>query len=1720
MNRHRILIVAAAGLCAALCAYACGDGTTEPTPPPPDSPRATSLTVTPATAQLTALGATVQLTAEVRDQNGNVMAGAAVSWASSTAAVATVSASGLVTAVANGTATITATAGSASGTATVTVAQEVSAVAVTPAADTLIAGDTLRLAAEAADANGHPVAGAEFEWASSDTLVAVVDDAGLVTGVGVGEAEVTATAAGVTGRAALSVVAPAPTAVAVIPDTVALTALGQTAQLAAEVRDQNGRVMEGVPVSWSSADTTVAAVDLAGLVTGIGGGATTIAATAGAVSGTAVVTVMQSAGSVVVSPAADTVAPGDTLRLAAEAFDANGHLIEGAEFAWSSGDGSIATVDATGMVRGLREGRVTITAASGDAQGTAEVTVESPDRAALVALYEAAGGRSWTRRGNWLTDAPLAEWHGIETDRVGRVVSLDLGENGLAGRIPVEIGDLAALERFVLTDNQLTGPIPSEIGGLSNLTELLLAGNSLEGAIPSEVGKLAKLASLELARNQLTGQIPAELGDLSNLERLWLGSNFMKGPLPPELGNLAGLRDLRLSNMGLTGPIPPELGNLSRLRHLDLAQNALTGPVPTELGSLSLLWRVQLTGNQLTGALPASMTRLTGLGYLNYGRNAGLCAPGSAGFVEWTRGLEGLDGPFCNRADREGLEALYGAAGGDGWTNSEGWLGDRAVGAWHGVAADSLGRVTGIELADNGLAGELPAAIGDLARMTVLKLDGNDLSGRLPMSLARVPLREFRYAETELCVPPAAAFRAWLDGIASHEGTGVECPELSDREMLAALYEAADGPNWTGSENWLTDAPLEDWHGVHADNEGRVTGLVLRENGLSGRIPPELGELQHLTRLDLSGNGLEGPVPSELGGLSGLRRLNLSNNRLTASIPPELGALSGLEELYLSENGLTGPIPRELGTLSALRRLLIAKNSLGGSIPSELGRLSNLESMWLGDNLLTGRIPPELGNLSSLVYMWLGDNLLTGRIPPELGNLPRLRLLILGDRSVDWSRKGVDIRSGGAKSQTLSGPIPPELGSLTRLRELHVAGHSLTGVIPPELGRLAELEAFHADGNFLTGPIPAELGGLTRLEHLSLTRNQLTGPVPPELGNLARLVRLSLNYNALSGVLPSELGGLAALEQMELSFNRLEGPLPATFGGLAGLEALRLSDNPGMSGALPHSLTALEELEDLSAGGTGLCAPSDTGFGEWLNAIPNRWIALCGHATADAYLVQAVQSREFPVPLVAGDDALVRVFPTAAVETHAGIPPVRVHFYVDGRETHVEDIAGKQGPLPTEVDEGSLQTSANAVIPGSVVQPGLEMVVEIDPDGTLDPALGVARRIPETGRMALEVAAMPFELTLVPFLRSDDPDSLVLDLTARMATDPQNDPALWNMKTLLPVNDGFEVALHEPVWTSDNSNYGPLRETQALQVLEGATGHYVAMLSHNGVSTGRWETRTSMIYAHGRGGHYRMGNDEDEKRLGGLIAHEMGHAMTLRHTTGCKPGQRDSSLDPSYPYPTGIIGAWGWDPRLGGSLVRPGHWEVMSACDWQFGWISDYNFTRMVRHRLRYDMPAPRSQALLLWGGVDEAGVPFLEPAFVVDVPTVLPDSTGPYTLSGAARDGRELFSLDFPIYAMPDSEGNGSFVFALPARPGWEGGLASITLSGPGGSFTLDGETDQPMAILRDPSTGQVRGFLRNGPAITAADGRATAARMLAEPGLERLFSRGIPDPAAWRRR
>ena len=158
------------------------------------------------------------------------------------------------------------------------------------------------------------------------------------------------------------------------------------------------------------------------------------------------------------------------------------------------------------------------------------------------------------------------------------------------------------------------------------------------------------------------------------------------------------------------------------------------------------------------------------------------------------------------------------------------------------------------------------------------------------------------------------------------------------------------------------------------------------------------------------------------------------------------------------------------------------------------------------------------------------------------------------------------------------------------------------------------------------------------------------------------------------------------------------------------------------------------------------------------------------------------------------------------------------------------------------------------------------------------------------------------------------------------------------------------------------------------------------------------------------------------------------------------------------------------------------------------------------------------TQALLLWGGIDADSVPFLEPVFVIDAPPALPRSAGDYRLTGRTGGGTALFSLAFDMPEVADGDGSSSFVFVLPVRPGWEGGLASVTLSGPSGSVTLDEETNLPMAILRNPLTGQIQGILRDPPPTITTQAVADTAVARA-PGLEMFFSRGIPDAAAWSR-
>ena len=146
-----------------------------------------------------------------------------------------------------------------------------------------------------------------------------------------------------------------------------------------------------------------------------------------------------------------------------------------------------------------------------------------------------------------------------------------------------------------------------------------------------------------------------------------------------------------------------------------------------------------------------------------------------------------------------------------------------------------------------------------------------------------------------------------------------------ERLALVALYESTDGADWHNNTNWNTDAPIGKWHGL-AVTDGKVIGLDLSSNQLSGSIPAALGQLRALEWLYLQNNQLEGSMPTELGQLGALEDLDLSSNQLSGPIPPELGSLTSLEVLRLYGNQLSDTIPAELGQLTALIYLGLSNN--------------------------------------------------------------------------------------------------------------------------------------------------------------------------------------------------------------------------------------------------------------------------------------------------------------------------------------------------------------------------------------------------------------------------------------------------------------------------------------------------------------------------------------------------------------------------------------------------------------------------------------------------------------------------------------------------------------------------------------------------------------------------------------------------------------------------
>lgn len=236
-------------------------------------------------------------------------------------------------------------------------------------------GDTATFSVSALDAFGTPVPAAVLHWSVRDTLVASVDGGGRVRAMGNGSTHVLVTSGTARDSALVRVTQQART-ILVEPKVDTLRTRGDTVRLVATVRDARGSVVAVGRPSWFSADTAVARVDSTGLVTAVASGSTRVWARSGNVADTASIVVRFPAATVTVSPTSLTLgALGQVGRLSAAVLDPYGDTVRTPRITWSSSNAGVATVDSTGLVRAVGNGSAVVTAASGGASGSADVTV-------------------------------------------------------------------------------------------------------------------------------------------------------------------------------------------------------------------------------------------------------------------------------------------------------------------------------------------------------------------------------------------------------------------------------------------------------------------------------------------------------------------------------------------------------------------------------------------------------------------------------------------------------------------------------------------------------------------------------------------------------------------------------------------------------------------------------------------------------------------------------------------------------------------------------------------------------------------------------------------------------------------------------------------------------------------------------------------------------------------------------------------------------------------------------------------------------------------------------------------------------------------------------------------------------------------------------------------------------------------------------------------------
>lgn len=400
-----------------------------------------------------------------------------------------------------------------------------------------------------------------------------------------------------------------------------------------------------------------------------------------------------------------------------------------------------------------------------------------------------------------------------------------------------------------------------------------------------------------------------------------------------------------------------------------------------------------------------------------------------------------------------------------------------------------------------------------------------------------------------------------------------------------------------------------------------------------------------------------------------------------------------------------------------------------------------------------------------------------------------------------------------------------------------------------------------------------------------------------------------------------------------------------------------------------------------------------------------------------AYAVQAVQRFDGSVPLVAGRDAMIRVF-ARATALNSFAAPARIRILQGMTTVFEQTVAATWTGIPTVADQSTFEGSWRVNVAGALIQPGAQLQVTVDPAESLPDD----DRANNTLTVPLDVRALPtFRARFVPIRFSAG--------GAAGAVNAGNSGAFLQLtRDMMPVSDvdvdlRAEYVTNQPRLTTSNGAVweNVLGELNALRVIESSQRYYMGIIPvgyTSGIAGIAYlGTPTSLTW------DYLPSGSE-------VLAHELGHNFDRYHAPCGNPG----GPDPAYPHPGGDIGAYGWDARLS-RLRIPDDKDIMSYCD--DPWVSDYTWENVVDFREENEPLLSISSAsqtvLLLRGRVTPNGVE-IEPSFALDAAPKLP-RPGPHQLEIRDASGRVVYSASFRASPVPHAEVEGTehFTFAIP---------------------------------------------------------------------------------------